>query len=144
MNNKKIVVTSDDKFVTARLFEDDENLIKMVKIVSIGGDFEHLAAIAVSKLVDSFDWNSFEAGKISVKVTENNFNDFVSAAKSRGFTFKPDEDFNPFTDVHVKAITAIFVLLSNETINDNEIHITYEDGCLKIHHLPYDKKVVVW
>lgn len=144
MSNKKIVITNrDDKFVTARLFEDDENLVKVVKVISVNGDFESAAKIAVSKLVDSFDWKAFETGTISAKVTKDKFKEFVAEAKKHGFTFKPDENFNPFDEAHF-IIRKVLSLASGSSLRDDEIYITRDADRLKVQFAPEGEKEVTW
>ena len=141
MNDKKIVIKKYDTIVCAKLYEND-NLIKEA-FSKCGSDFESAATIAFSKLIDSFDWKAFETGTISVKVTKDKFKEFVAEAKKHGFTFKPDENFNPFDEAHF-IIRKILSLASGSSLRDDEIYITRDTDRLKVQFAPEGEKEVTW
>lgn len=89
----------------------------------------------------NFDWAKFEAGKIAVKATEDNFENFVAEAKKHKLTFNPDEDFNPFNALGDKLFRAILLHID---VKENEIYVMCEDGALKISHCLKELEEFVW
>lgn len=88
----------------------------------------------------TFDWDAFEAGKICVKATKDNFKDFVAEAKKHGLTFKPNEKFNPFGDIYDSLVRLACTKLD---VKDNEIYVIYEDDALRCSHY-CESKEFVW
>lgn len=88
----------------------------------------------------TFDWDAFEAGKITVKATKDNFKDFVAEAKKHGLTFKPNEKFNPFNDIYDSLVRLAGTKLD---VKDNEIYVIYEDDALRCSHY-CESKEFVW
>lgn len=86
-----------------------------------------------------FSWDAFEAGKITVKVTKDNFKDFVAEAKKHGLTFKPNEKFNPFGDIYDSLVRLAGTKLD---VKDNEIYVIYEDDALRCSHYREGKEFV--
>lgn len=148
---QKIVITTDGKTATAALYNGKQR-IKDAKATCASGDkfdfgtgakiaFERLMGYAPCALDTRFDWNEFKAGKITVKVTEDNFRDFVTEAKKHDLVFNPDEDFNPFNELADKLFRAV---LSHIDVKENEIYVMYDDGSLKIGHFLGDSEEFVW
>lgn len=149
--NEKIVITTDGKTTTAALYNGKQR-IKDAKATCASGDkfdfgtgakiaFEGLMGYAPCTLDTRFDWDEFKAGKIAVKVTEDNFRDFVAEAKKHGLTFNPDENFNPFNEWVDKLFRA---LISHIDVKENEIYVMYDDGSLKVGHFLGDSEEFVW
>ena len=87
----------------------------------------------------TFDWDAFEAGKICVKATKDNFKDFVAEAKKHGLTFKPNEKFNPFNDIYDSFVRLAGIKLD---VKDNEIYVIYEDDALRCSYYRESKEFV--
>lgn len=149
--NEKIVITTDGKTTTAALYNGKQR-IKDAKATCASGDrfdFEIGAKIAFDRLMGyvpcmldtTFDWNEFKAGKIAVKVTKDNFKDFVAEAKKHKLTFEPDENFNPF---HEMVDTLFRAIMQHVDVKENEIYIACEDDALKIAHCLMDLEEFVW
>lgn len=138
-NDKKIVITTDGKTTTAKLY-DGKNIIKTAKAKCCPTDkfdFNLGATIALSRLTGfekkiekKFDWKAFKASKIAVKVTKDNFKDFVTEAKKYGCDWHDGDDYNPFD-----SLTDIFFRLTLPiTIKSDEIYIIYQNNVLKCSH----------
>ena len=138
-NNKKIVITTDGKTTTAKLY-DGKNVIKTADAkccLTDKFDFNTGALIAFGRLTDSelkfeegLDWEAFKSGKIAVKVTKDNFKDFVTEAKKHGCDWHDGDDYNPFD-----SFTNMFFRLTLPiTIKSDEIYIIYQDNVLKCSH----------
>ena len=138
-NNKKIVITTDGKTTTAKLY-DSKNVIKTVKAKCSPEDefdFNTGALIAFGRLTDSelkfeegLDWKAFKTGKVAVKVTKDNFKDFVTEAKKYGCDWHDSDDYNPFDSF----IDMFFRLTLPITIKSDEIYIIYQNNVLKCSH----------
>ena len=131
--NQKIVITSDGKTTLARLYQNN-SVVKTAEAKCSPEDefdFNLGATIALSRLtgfekkVESLDWDAFKAGKIAVKVTKDNFKDFVAEAKKHKLTFKPDENFNPFDDINHLFVCVIL------DFKENELYIIYKNDALR-------------
>lgn len=138
-NDKKIVITTDGKTTTAKLY-DGKNVIKTAEAKCCQTDkfdFNTGALIAFGRLTDSelkfeegLDWKAFKAGKIAVKVTKDNFNDFVTQARKHGCDWQDGDDYNPFDS----AIDIFFRIAFPVTIESNELYIVFQDNVLKCSH----------
>lgn len=110
-------------------------------------DYETGVRLALDRLFQ-FNWEEFESGKIAVRVSEDNFDDFVANAKKHNLVFKGSEDFNPFIASAVSgAIGALDILLrifAKSDLSDNELYITYENDSLAFGHENNGHKEFVW
>lgn len=140
--NQKIVITSDGTTTLARLYEG-KNVVKTAEAKCCPNDefdFQTGAKLAIDRLLEKYlDWDAFKAGKIAVKVTKDNFKEFVTVASTQGLKFKPDENFNPFVSIH-------YFLVCNlrPDVKENEIYIVYEDDTLKIGHWLGSLEEFIW
>ena len=153
--NQRIVITTDGKTTLARLYAG-KNVVKSAEAKCSPEDkfdFKTGALIAFSRLIDAkltfneekdLNWKAFKAGKIVVKVTKDNFKEFIAEARKHGFTFKDNEDFNPFGDAY-DTFLRILAKMCHESIDveDNEIYIVFEDGYLRVSHF-YEGKEYIW
>lgn len=95
--------------------------------------------------VEGLDWDAFKATKITVKVTKDNFKEFVTVAKRHGLMFNPNEDFNPFecgADISIRFLAAM--MGDKLDVKDNEIYIMYKDDSLRMSHFLCDLEEFVW
>lgn len=109
-SNQKIVITTDGKTTTAKMYDGKEVVKTAIAKCSPEDefDFERGALIAFSRLVNcdyrlandtnSFDWDAFKNDEFFVQVTADNFESFVKAAEKHGCLFKNHENPNPFKD----------------------------------------------
>ena len=153
ISNQKIVITTNGKTTTAKLY-DGKNVIETAKAECHEGDkfdFNLGATIALSrltgyeKIIEGFDWEAFKAGKIAIKVTKDNFKDFVTEAKKHKLTFKDNENFNPFeygADFSIRFLSAM--MRYKLDVKDNEIYIMYKDDSLKISHFLSGLEEFIW
>lgn len=138
-NDKKIVITTDGKTTIAKLY-DGKNVIKTAEAKCCQTDkfdFNTGALIAFGRLTDSelkfeegLDWKAFKAGKIAVKVTKDNFKDFVTQARKHGCDWQDGDDYNPFDS----ATDIFFRIAFPVTIESNELYIVFRDNVLKCSH----------
>ncbi len=138
-NDKKIVITTDGKTTTAKLY-DGKNVIKTAKTKCSPEDkfdFNLGATIALSRLTGyekkiekKLDWKAFKASKIAVKVTKDNFKDFVTQARKYGCDWQDGDDYNPFDS----ATDIFFRIAFPVTIESNELYIVFQDNVLKCSH----------
>lgn len=166
--NQRIVITTDGETTLARLYAG-KNVVKSAEAKCSPNDefdFNTGALVAFSRLihakftlneekpavdakpfdmvkVEGLDWKAFKAGKIVVKVTKDNFKEFIAEARKHGFTFKDNEDFNPFGDAYDTSVR-ILVKICHESIDveDNEIYIVFEDGYLRVSHFCKGKEYI--
>ena len=101
-NTKKIVITTDGKTTTAKMY-DGKSCIKVSEArccPSDTFDFQTGAEIAFNRLFEkSHFWEEFKAGKLCVKVDEENMPEFLKSCESNGITWhngKNATKFNPF------------------------------------------------
>lgn len=94
------------------------------------------------KVDDSVDWNKFEAGKLYVKVNEDNFVDFVTEARLHGYDWDDSEDFDPFNDEGVRFIRALIGF--NNELSNNEVYILMENKQLKISCHSDGNEIFTW
>lgn len=160
--NQKIVITSDGKTTTAKLY-DGMKFVKKAKVSCSPEDefnFNTGALIAFSRLIDCdhrlsevpevpedpFDWNEFKSDKIFVQVTEENFDDFIKEAERHGCFFKNHDKFNPFKDFNAKLVKCLMRNADDGlSAPENTIFITYDDNLLKVTPINIDNRTVfVW
>ena len=154
--NQKIVITSDGKTTTAKLY-DGKKFVKAAKVICSPEDefdFKIGALIAFSRLVDcdyrfaddSFDWDAFKNGEVFVQVTKDNFDEFIEEAEKHGCFFKDHDKFNPFN--HSRAfvdLLLIKMLAKDIAAPDGALFIGYQDDVLKLASINTDNKTVfVW
>ena len=153
-NNKKIVITTDGKTTIAKLY-DGKNVVKTAEAKCCSTDkfdFNTGALIAFGRLTDSelkfeegLDWKAFNAGKVAVKVTKDNFKSFITEAKNHGLKFKNNEDFNPFEcDVDFLVRFMSTMMSDKLDVKDNELYIMYKDNSLRISHFLSDREEFIW
>ena len=101
-NTKKIVITTDGKTTTAKMY-DGKSCIKVSEArccPSDTFDFKTGAEIALNRLFEkSYFWEEFKAGKLCVKVDEENMPEFLKSCENNGITWHNGEnatEFNPF------------------------------------------------
>lgn len=103
--SEKIVITSDGKTTTAKMYDGKEVVKTAISKCSPEDefDFETGAKIAFDRLFvkpeeKSFDWDAFKNDEFFVQVTADNFESFVKAAEKHGCFFHNHENPNPFKD----------------------------------------------
>ena len=154
-SNQKIVITTDGKTTTAKMY-DGKKFVKAAKaICSPEDEFDIMTGtmIAFSRLfdadirfVDPFDWDEFKNNEVFVQVTKDNFDEFIKEAEKHGCFFKDHDEFNPFDDI--RAFTCLLLFkMRNENIAapDGTLFVVYHDEMLKVTSVNHDNKTVfVW
>lgn len=163
--NQKIVITTNGKITTAKLY-DGKKFVKKAKASCSPEDefnFDTGALIAFSRLTgcdhrlsevpevpevpeESLDWDEFKNDKIFVQVTEENFDDFINEAERHGCFFKNHDKFNPFKSFNAKLVMCLMRNADDGlSAPENTVFITYEDDLLKITPINIDNRTVfVW
>lgn len=160
-SNQKIVITTDGKTTTAKLY-DGKKFVKAAKAKCSPDDvfdFNVGALLSVGRLVnadcelsenDSFDWTAFKNNKFFVQVTKDNFDNFVEEAKKHGCCFtKSRFTVNPFINrfmmnflTYEKFISLVTGILCAP---EDTVYISCVDNLLKFSVGNPDKKTVfVW
>ena len=148
-HNEKIVITTDGETTTAKMY-NGKTVIKTATAKCIPDDkfdFVTGAKIAFDRLTCSpddkfFDWNAFKREETIVKVTKNNWREFVSEAKKQGLTFCDGAVGNPFEMFSDNLMLAI--AHSVIEIKPDEIFILYEGKNLKYSHISEGRTVIKW
>ena len=101
-STKKIVITTDGKTTTAKMY-DGKSCIKVSEsrcCPSDTFDFQTGAEIAFNRLFEkSHFWEEFKAGKLCVKVDEENMPEFLKSCENNRITWRNGKnatEFNPF------------------------------------------------
>lgn len=158
-SNQKIVITTDGKTTTAKLY-DGKKFVKAAKAKCSPDDvfdFNVGALLSVGRLVkadcelsenDSFDWTAFKNDEFFVEVTKDNFDNFVEEAKKHGCCFER-RVINPFKDRFMMNILTYkkFIFLGRGELcaPEDTVYIGYQDNFLKFAVANLDKKTVfVW
>lgn len=158
-SNQKIVITSDGKTTTAKLY-DGKKFVKAAKAKCSPDDvfdFNVGALLSVGRLVnadcelsenDSFDWTAFKNDEFFVEVTKDNFGNFVEEAKKHGCCFK-GRVINPFKERFVMNFLTFEKFMSLERgelcAPEDTVYIGYRDNFLRFAVANLDKKTVfVW
>lgn len=104
-NEKKIVITTDGKTTTAKMY-DGKSCIKVSEArccPSDTFDFQTGAEIAFDRIFEkSGFWGEFKAGKLCVKVDEENMPEFLKSCEIHGIkwiTGKNATEINPFKEL---------------------------------------------
>ena len=147
--NEKIVITTDGKTTTAKMYAN-KSVIKTATAKCSPDDkfaFVTGAKIAFDRLTGkyyekSFDWNAFKREKTIVKVTKNNWRDFITAANEHGLTFCDGVVKNPFGMFFDNFMRAIAI--SDIEVNPDEIFILYEDKNLKYSYISEGRTAIKW
>ena len=147
--NEKIVITTDGKTTTAKMYANKSVIKTATAKCSPDDKFDFVtgAKIAFDRLTGkyyekSFDWNAFKREKTIVKVTKNNWREFVSEAKKQGLTFCDGAVKNPFETFFDNFMRAIAI--SDIEVKPDEIFILYEDKNLKYSHISEGRTVIKW
>lgn len=156
--DEKIVITSDGKTTTAKLY-DGKKFVKAGKAVCSPEDEFNIvtgAIIAFSRLFDadvnfvddndSFDWDVFKNGEVFVQVTKDNFDEFIEEVEKHSCFFKDHDKFNPFKHCRAFADLILIKMLAKDVAApDGTLFIGYQDGMLKVTSINTDNKTVfVW
>lgn len=147
--NDKIVITTDGKTTTAK-FYNGKTVTKTATAKCSPDDkfdFETGAKIAFERLTGmytekSFDWDAFKREKTIVKVTKNNWRDFITAANEHGLTFCDRAVENPFERFFDKLMRAMAD--GAIEVKPDEIFILYEGKNLKYSHISEGRTVITW
>lgn len=160
-SNQKIVITTDGKTTTAKLY-DGKKFVKAAKAKCSPDDvfdFNVGALLSVGRLAkadcelsenDSFDWTAFKNDEFFVEVTKDNFDNFVEEAKKHGCYFtKSRFAVNPFINrfmmnflSHEKFISLVTGILCAP---EDTVYISCVDNLLNFSVANPDKKMVfVW
>ncbi len=115
---KKIVITTDGKTTTARIF-DGKRVVKTTTARCAPEDefdFKTGAKIAFDRLVESDLWKRFEKNEVCVAVTKDNVKAFLRECEKRGYKWGTGAlatDFNPFDVIGKREL---FLKFSNERL----------------------------
>ena len=148
--NEKIVITTDGKTTTAKIYAGKSIIKTATAKCSPDDKFDFVtgAKIAFERLTGkyaekSFDWNAFKREKTIVKVTKNNWREFVSEAKNHGLTFCDGVVENPFEMFFDKFMRRT-IPHSFIEVKPDEIFILYEGKNLKYSHISEGRTVIKW
>ena len=126
-STKKIVITTDGKTTTAKMY-DGKSCIKVSEsrcCPSDAFDFQTGAEIAFNRLFEkSHFWEEFKAGKLCVKVDEENMPEFLKSCENNRITWHNEKnatEFNPF-EVQ-KDIAGL-------TLCEKYVYLTVVDGAM--------------
>lgn len=148
--NQKIVITSDGKTTLARLYQNN-SVVKTAEAkcspedefdFNLGATIALLRLTGFEKKVENLDWDAFKTGKIAVKVTKDNFKDFVAEANKHGCHWFGYENYNPFESEYNKFVRTIFSSIID--VDENEIYIKFEDNNLKACYFLNDSEEFIW
>ena len=155
----KIVITTDGKTTTAKMYDGKEVVKTAIAKCSPEDefDFETGAKIAFDRLFvkpekKSFDWDAFKNDEFFVQVTADNFESFVKAAEKHGCLFHNNDKVNPFKDTKFMNVLLFYLFIfevdtadKKQTAPDNSVFIGYRDNALKctLFNLE-DKPVCIW
>lgn len=160
----KIVITTDGKTTTAKMYDGKEVVKTAIAKCSPEDefDFERGALIAFSRLVNcdyrlandtnSFDWDAFKNDEFFVQVTADNFESFVKAAEKHGCFFHNNDKVNPFKYAKFMNVLLFDLFIfevsgydKKRTAPDNTVFIGYRDNALKCTLFNVeDKPVCIW
>lgn len=147
----KIIITTNGKTTTARLFEGKQ-LVKTAKSKCHSGDefdfnigasiaLERLTGQILGKVENTLEENSqmdrFIAGKIALKVPIDKFEDFLKECEKRNLTWNSSKyeaatKYNPVKETHFN-------------FNDGVVYMYHDDGCLEYCHERYgDYEFETW
>ena len=147
--NEKIVITTDGKATTAKIYAGKSIIKTATAKCSPDDKFDFVtgAKIAFERLTGkyaekSFDWNAFKREETIVKVTKNNWREFVSEAKKHDLTFCDGADENPFEMFFDNLMRTI--VHSVIEVKPDEIFILYEGKNLKYSHISGGRTVITW
>lgn len=125
-STKKIVITTDGKTTTAKMY-DGKSCIKVSEArccPSDAFDFRTGAEIAFNRLFEkshfekSHFWEQFKAGKLCVKVDEENMPEFLKSCENNRITWRNGKnatEFNPFAGL---------------TLCEKYVYLTVVDGVM--------------
>ena len=130
-STKKIVITTDGKTTTAKMY-DGKSCIKVSEArccPSDAFDFQTGAEIAFNRLFEkSHFWEEFKAGKLCVKVDEENIPEFLKSCENNRITWhngKNATEFNPFeAQKDIEELLRIVGL----TLYEKYVYLTVVDG----------------
>lgn len=161
-SNQKIVITTDGKTTTAKLY-DGKKFVKAAKATCSPEDEFNIvtgAAIAFSRLFDadinfvdendnSFDWTAFKNDEFFVQVTEDNFGDFVKEAEKHDCFFVRHDKVNPFKDNAMRIILdsskAFAEKVGIPCAPNDTVYIGYQEDSLRVCAINVSQKsVFVW
>ena len=147
--NEKIVITTDGKTTTAKIYANKSVIKTATAKCSPDDKFDFVtgAKISFDRLTGkyyekSFNWDAFKREKTIVKVTKNNWRDFITAANEHGLTFCDGVVKNPFETFFDNFMCAIAI--SDIEVKPDEIFILYEDKNLKYSHISEGRTVIKW
>ena len=147
-DNEKIVITTDGTTTTAKMYSGKSIIKTATAKCSPDDKFDFVtgAKIAFDRLTGkyyekSFDWNAFKREETIVKVTKNNWREFVSEAKNHGLTFCDGAVENPFEMFFDKLMRAMPSILE---VKPDEIFILYEGKNLRYSHISESRTVIKW
>lgn len=149
-SNHKIVISTDGKTTTAKMYDGKTVTKTATAKCSPDDKFDFVtgAKIAFERLTGdsekSFDWDAFRREKTIVKVTKNNWREFVLEAKKQGLTFCDGAVENPFEMFFDKLMRAIPAASSILEVKPDEIFIMYEGKILKYSHISEGRTVITW
>lgn len=155
----KIVITTDGKTTTAKMYDGKEVVKTAIAKCSPEDefDFETGAKIAFDRLFvkpeeKSFDWDAFKNAQFLVQVTADNFESFVKAAEKHGCFFKNHENPNPFKDEKMMNLLRFSSFIfevsgfdTKQTAPNNAVFISYKcNKLLFALHAVDNKPVYTW
>ena len=148
--NEKIVITTDGKTTTAKIYAGKSIIKTTTAKCSPDDKFDFVtgAKIAFDRLTcrpdyEFFDWDAFKREETIVKVTKNNWREFVSEAKKHDLTFCDGAVENPFEMFFDKFMRRT-IPHSVIEVKPDEIFILYESKNLKYSHISEGRTVIKW
>lgn len=118
---KKIVITTDGKTTTAKMY-DGKSCIKVSEsrcCPSDAFDFQTGAEIAFNRLFEkSYFWEEFKAGKLCVKVDEENMPEFLKGCENNGITRHNGENATEFNPFEVQKLVGHIIAILGSSIGE--------------------------
>lgn len=132
-STKKIVITTNGKTTTAKMY-DGKSCIKVSEsrcCPSDAFDFQTGAEIAFNRLFEkSHFWEEFKAGKLCVKVDEENIPEFLKSCENNRIMWhngKNATEFNPF---EVQKDIGELLSIAGLTLCEKYVYLTVVDGVM--------------
>lgn len=130
-NTKKIVITTDGKTTTAKMY-DGKSCIKVSEArccPSDTFDFQTGAEIAFNRLFEKSDfWGEFKAGKLYVKVDEENMTGFLKDCENHGITWNNGKNATEFNPFEVQKDIGELLSIAGLTLCEKYVYLTVVDG----------------
>ena len=140
-STKKIVITTDGKTTTAKMY-DGKSCIKVSEArccPSDTFDFQTGAEIALNRLFEkSYFWEEFKAGKLCVKVDEENMPEFLKSCENNGITWHNGKNATKFNPFEAQKDIGELLRIAGIALYEKYVYLTVVDGGMM--HCEQNKK----